>query len=131
MFHGCHLLKQWSKAQAVVATSSAEAELYAGSKCSSEALGIQQYMCDLGKKCKVEVHMDSSAALSLTQRTGLGKAKHIDVQHLWLQDLAREGRVTYKKVPGDQNPSDLMTKGLSHERICLLMRLLGFEYAGC
>ena len=36
VYHGCHLLKTWAKQQCVVATSSAEAELYASSKASSE-----------------------------------------------------------------------------------------------
>ena len=45
---GSHLIRSWAKQQAVVATSSAEAELYAGSKCGSEAIGMQTLLSDLG-----------------------------------------------------------------------------------
>ena len=87
LFHGNHLIKSWAKQKVVVATSSAEAELYACSKACSEALGAQTLLRDLGKEVTVSVHMDSSSALSMAQRAGLGKAKHIDVQHLWMQEL--------------------------------------------
>ena len=130
LFHGKHLLKCWSKQQAVIATSSAEAELYACSRACSEALGAQTLLYDLGKQCSVTVHMDSSSALSMAQRSGLGKAKHIAVQHLWMQELVKAKRLKLTKVPGDSNPSDLMTKALGSERIGYLMRLLGYDTAG-
>lgn len=36
---GCHLIKSWSKTQAVLAKSSAESELYGVVKCACEGLG--------------------------------------------------------------------------------------------
>ena len=55
LFRGRHLLKTWSKQQVVVATSSAEAELYAASKASSEALGVRTLLADLGVAENVHV----------------------------------------------------------------------------
>ena len=128
IFNGSHLIKTISKQQAVVALSSAEAELYAACKVTTEGLGVQSYLRDLGRRRTAKVHTDSSAALALTDKRGLGKAKHIDVQHLWLQDAVRDGRVTCYKVAGHLNPADLMTKGLDGERISFLMGLCGFTY---
>ena len=130
LYHGQHLLKCWSKQQAVIATSSAEAELYACGRACSEALGAQTLLNDLGKQCGVTVHLDSSSALSMAQRAGLGKAKHIQVQHLWMQELIKAKRLKLAKVPGDINPADLMTKALGGERIGFLMKLLGYDLAG-
>ena len=31
----------------------------------------------------IRLHIDSTAALSIISKTGLGKAKHVDIQHLW------------------------------------------------
>ena len=87
-------------------------------------------MDDLGKQCGVVVHMDSSSALSMAQRTGLGKAEHISVQHLWMQELVKAKRLKLTKVPGDVNPADLLTKALGGERIGFLMGLLGYETVG-
>ena len=65
---------------------------------------------DLGLTKGVTLHMDSSAALSLVQRTGLNRAKHIEIQHLWIQHATNEGRVRPVKIWGAVNPADLMTK---------------------
>ena len=77
LFRGSQFLNTWCKVQTSLATSSAEAELYALCKTSSEALGAQSLMADLGQVTDVHVHIDSSAALSLVSKVGLGKAKHM------------------------------------------------------
>ena len=128
LFNGSHLIKTFSKQQSVVALSSAEAELYALRKTTTEAIGIQSYLSYLGRKRELRIHVDSSAALALTDKRGLGKAKHICVQHLWVQDISRSKRAVFVKVPGQSNPADLMTKGLDSSRIDFLMKLCGFHY---
>jgi hypothetical protein len=85
VFHGDHVVKTWAKSQHVVALSSAEAELYAGTRGATECIGVQSMMKDLGEERAVRMSMDSSAALALNLREGLGKAKHIDIQELWMQ----------------------------------------------
>ncbi len=46
--------------------------------------------------------------MALVHRKGLGKAKHIDLQYLWVQNELARGRSAIKKVPADTNPADLM-----------------------
>ena len=130
VFKGFQLIKSWAKMQIVVATSSAEAELYALGRVASESLGAQSLLRDLGSATTVSTYIDSSAALSLTQRTGLGKAKHIEVQHLWVQGAIKDGRLTCRKWPGEENPADIGTKALNPERIRYLMGLLGYRLDG-
>ena len=84
ILHGKHLIKVWTKQQSIVATSTAEAELYAGNRAATESMGVQAFAKDLGGVVPVRLHIDSSAALSIVSRTGLGKAKHIEIQYLWL-----------------------------------------------
>ena len=55
---------------------------------------------------------DSSAAKSFVSRRGLGKMRHLEIRDLWLQKEVRDGLVEVSKIPGDQNPADLMTKVL-------------------
>ena len=103
-------MKSWSKMQSVFAKSSGEAEYYSLGKGVAEAMGIRSMAADLGWDVSLIVWLDSSAAKSMASRTGLGKTRHMDVQYLWLQDVSRLPWVTLKKIPGDVNPSDILTK---------------------
>eukprot|EP00973_Karenia_brevis_P092521 12412822-Karenia_brevis.AAC.1 len=55
---------------------------------------------------------DSSAAKSFVCRRCLGKMKHLEIRNLWLQKGVYHGKRVVEKVPGDENPADLMTKVL-------------------
>ena len=127
MFGG-HVLKTWTKKQQVIATSSCESELYALTRAASEALGAQTLLADLGVAVGITVHIDSSAALSLAHREGLGRAKHISIQDLWIQQTVRDKRLTLAKISSTLNVADLGTKGLSKDRIDYLMRLLNHRF---
>ena len=129
ILRGGHLLMHWSRTQQVVSLSSAEAELYGANRAAAESLGTQSFATDLGRCVRVRLHIDSSAALSLISRIGLGKAKHIEIQHLWLQEAVKKGRVSVQKVPTDINPADIGTKHLHAERISMLMGLMNCFYA--
>ena len=48
---------------------------------------------------RFRLHIDSSTALSITSRTGLGKAKHIEIQYLWLQEAVRNNKLMVEKIP--------------------------------
>ena len=56
--------------------------------------------------------MDSTAAIGICGRDGLGKLRHIDTQCLWTQQWLRDKTVELRKVRGDSNPADIFTKHL-------------------
>ena len=112
---GNHFIKSWAKGQAIVALSSAEAELYAIVKATVEALGVKSALEDWNVSIPVEVLADASAALAIVERRGLGKIRHLDTRHLWIQYACARRDVKYRKVAGTVNPADLMTKTLSSE----------------
>ena len=62
------------------------------------------------------------------QSQGLGKAKHVDMQNLWIQEASKSGRFATKKVDTSVNPADLMTKPIPKARIEQLMSLMGYEF---
>ena len=100
ILHGKHLIKSWKKRQSIVATSTAEAELCAGHRAATESMRVQACAKDLGRVVPIRLHIDSSgAALSITSRTGLGKAKHIEMQYLWLQEVVRNNKLMVEKIP--------------------------------
>ena len=107
---GAHLIKFWSKTQGLVALSSAEAELYGCVKATAEAIGLTSLFRDLGSEIKASVMTDASATLSMIKKKGLGKARHIQTNYLWIQDVNSRNELGFSKVPGADNCSDVLTK---------------------
>ena len=112
MFLGEHAIKSWSSNQFIIALSSAEAELYAFLKGASQSLGLQSMAHDFGDSPSIGLYSDASAAIAISQRTGLGKLRHIQTQFLWLQERVAHKEVALSKVQGTANPADMLTKPL-------------------
>ena len=127
---GSHVLKTDSRQQKTVALSSAEAELHAMVAASAEALGIVALMKDMGVDAIGEVYADSSAALGIAQRQGMGKVRHIRTQALWVQEVRATGRLSYKKVLGTRNPSDILTKHVASTLLEQHLLTVGAEFRG-
>ena len=119
-----HCLKVWPKKQQVVSLSSAESELYAAVKTASEGLRNQSITKDMGISCRLNLHLDASATMCLVNRGGLGKAKHVDMQNLWIQEASTAGRFVTKKVGTNVNPADL----LANPKVEQLMSIMGCEF---
>ena len=112
------MVKVWSKTQHAIALSSAEAELYAAVLGAIEGLGLKSILNDMGIEApNMMLGCDASAAISIISREGLGRTKHVDTQFLWVQEAVRDGRFSVKKIGTNDNPADLMTKGLRGEKI--------------
>ena len=116
IMRGGHCLKVWTKKQQVVSLSSAESELYAAVNTASEGLGIQSVARDLGILFGLNLYLNASATMCLVNRRGLGKAKHVDMQNLWIQEASKASGFIKKKVGTSVNPADLMTKPLPKTR---------------
>ena len=126
---GRHTLKTWSSTQPSVTLSSGEAEFYGVVKASGAALGHQSLLRDLDHDLPVRVWTDSSAALGICSRSGLGKLRHLETHTLWVQEKVRAKAFQLRKVRGDVNPADLFTKHLpSREKVHALTELFGCEF---
>ena len=77
---------------------------------ASKALGLQAVAKDLGLSFSVKVLTDSTAAIGICRRRGLGKIRHLAVADLWVQDRVRAGDFVLEKVLGSLNPADILTK---------------------
>ena len=129
VFLGRHPVKHWSSTQTSIALSSAEAEFGGVIRGAGQGLGYQSMLNDLGIDVPLRVWTDSSAAIGICQRQGLGKVRHLDTQTLWIQQAVRTGKVDLRKVAGDKNPADLLTKhSLTEERLEMLVRIYGCRY---
>ena len=82
---GDHCIKVWAKTQAVIAKSSAESELYGVARGACEGLGMRTLCADIGSDVGIRLELDATVAKGILGRQGLAKARHIDVNCLWLQ----------------------------------------------
>ena len=122
---GMHHIKSWCVTQKRVTLSSAEAELGTLVETTSEAIfGIIQMAEGLGSEISGEVFVDSNAALTVVNRKGCGKLRHVRVGQLWVQQLTDDDEVIFRKVLGDENPAGLSTKYLTRLRMDKLLQLI-------
>ena len=126
---GSHVIKTWSSTQPSITLSSGEAEFYGVVKACGVGLGIRSLLRDLGRDSHVRVWTDSSAAIGVCSRQGLGKLRHLDTHTLWVQQAVRRKDIELRKVDGTSNPADLFTKHLpSRDKLLQLVELFGCDF---
>ena len=91
-------------------------------------LGFQSMARDLGVEVSLRIHSDSSAAIGISRRRGLGKIRHLAVGDLWVQERLRNGDVEVLKVLGSENPADLLTKFVEHPIIDKMVSKLNLSF---
>jgi hypothetical protein len=107
---GGSILRSWSNRQSTIALSSGEAEFHSASKAAAELMAVSSMMNDLGWPVERRLFVDASAAQAMSNRQGIGKLRHLEVKFLWLQDLAKAGVLAVRKISGQRNPADVLTK---------------------
>ena len=126
-----HSIKTWSSTQTSVALSSGEAEFAGVVRGAGIGLGYCSLLADLGVSLPMRLWTDSSAAIGICSRQGLGKLRHLDTHTLWVQQAVRCRRFQLRKIPGESNPADLLTKhSQTRDRLNKLVRLQGCVYTG-
>eukprot|EP00969_Alexandrium_andersonii_P356454 15446582-Alexandrium_andersonii.AAC.1 len=68
-------------------------------------MGIASIALDLGFSAGLRVYADSSAAIGICRRTGIGRER------------VRAGDVELIKWPGTDNPADMLTKAVNGDTI--------------
>lgn len=77
---------QWSKTQAIAASSSGETELNRALQDVSEMLGANYALCELSMEAqKVIRRVDASACMGMLLRTGAGKETRLSTTQVWVQ----------------------------------------------
>ena len=108
--------------------SSAEAELYGIIRGAVNGTGLLSIARDLGETLRLEVLTDSSAAVGVCRRKGIGKVRHLNTNLLWIQDKVRDGSLILRKVLGTENSADLLTKHLTNAVMVDHLSRLGLSF---
>ncbi|CAI7780135.1 unnamed protein product [Closterium sp. NIES-53] len=121
-----------SKRQAVVATSSCEAEYYSLGAAVHEALWLQSLLTALGlpPTGSTRISCDNNSAIILAKDDGVfhPKAKHIDIKHHFIRDHVANHSVTLLYVPTQDNLADIDTKPLPRDPFLRIRGLLGLTH---
>ena len=97
--------------------------------CSEAAalLMIQHMLRVFEVNVIAKLKTDSSSAKLISQRTGLGKLKHLEIKMLWLQDQVKRKALIVQKESTETNIGDLGTKPLLKERFDRLCDMIGIR----
>jgi ribonuclease HI len=124
---GTAVIATYSRTQTTIALSSAEAELTSMTSGVCDLIHLRNLLGELGygsKSCTV--YSDSQAALDALRRGGVGRIKHVSIRVLFLSSLVKNGTIAIRKVPGEKNVSDLLTKHVTQAVLKVLIPLLPF-----
>lgn len=92
-----------------------------------EGIGLRGMLGDWREKVKVVVCCDSGAAVSIVNRRGVGRVRHLDVGMMWIQEMREEGEVMVQKISGKGNVADQLTKYLGNKEVERGLQMLGME----
>ena len=124
----CFTVRHWSVTQATVTLSSTESEAKAITKGCIEALYVKHLLGhQTARPFEIEVWTDSSSAKAVMQRLGpLRRAKHLEVQTMWVQQLNKIGLISLNKLGTLENVTDLLTKHVPRAVLDNLTGMMGY-----
>ena len=124
---GTHLTRHRSKAHSAVTVSSVEAELGGITHGASTPMGWRSVASDLGFTWSITLQTDSTAAVGICRRRGLGKIRHLAAADLWVQDRLRCKDFRLVKVLGADNVAGILTKHVNRAVLCKHMQNMGLK----
>ena len=113
-----NLMESYVRGQKSIAVSSGESEYVCMVGGCSERLFLKHcWKFMVGEECVLVCRSESSAARFLGGRLGIGRARHIEANLLWLQQKVAEKALTITPIPTELNPADIGTKYMSKVRL--------------
>ena len=82
---------------------------YALTKAACQTIGLISMASNFAEKVTATIRTDSTAAMGIVHRQGVGRTRHIDVQYLWLQERVNNNMLGMGKVETKLTLADLMT----------------------
>ena len=124
---GGFLITCFSRSQTALGLSSPEAEYYGICSAGSELIYVMGVIRFFGFEVDGLILSDSSGALSLSQRQGVGTQRHIEARYLWIQEHVQRGTFKVGKIAGSLNKADVGTKHVAREDLLRHIRALGLR----
>jgi hypothetical protein len=118
-----------SKLQKFVSLSTTEAEYVAATEASKEMIWSQRFMEELGKKEENNrLYYDSESAIHLAKKSTFHlKTKHIQLRYHFIRSILEDGHLKLEKIHTSKNPADMLTKGVTREKLSSLSVSVGLQ----
>ena len=118
-----------SQLQKIVALSTTEAEYVAVTEASKEMVWLQSFLEELGKKQEDNVlYCDSQSAIHLAKNPSFhSRTKHIQLRYHFIRSLLEDGILKLEKISGAQNPTDMLTKTVTIDKLKLCSASVGLK----
>ena len=125
MVGGCRLHSH-SRTTGQHALSSGESEIRSMSEVLKEAKLMQYNLefCGMGLLPIVR-YTDEDVARAFCHKRDVGRMKHLDVRHCWLQEELEKGNFKVKRVDRKFNASDMLTHSPSAEELRKFLPMIG------
>ena len=113
--------------QKIVTLSTTEAEYVAVTEASKEMIWLTGCLDELGLKRVNEVlYCDSQSVIHLAKNPVYHvRMKHIDVKYHFIRSLIEDGKLHLIKILGSQNPTDMLMKTVTIEKLELCATSVG------
>ena len=104
-----------------------EAEYVAATKAGNEMIWLHDFLDELGKKQEIGIlHSDSHSVVFLAKNSAFhSKSKHIQTKYHFICYLVEDNLVTLEKIYGSKNQADMLTKGVTIEKLKLCTASIG------
>lgn len=118
-----------SNRQAMVATSTTEAEIVAANEASKEIIWLSRLFRGIVKMGTIPVLMvDNAAAVRLANNPEFHRrTKHIAIKHFFIREKVSEGELAIEQISTEKQLADVMTKPLPRTRLVILSKELGLN----
>ena len=116
-----------SQRQAIVATSTTEAEVVAASEAAKEVIWLRRLFSEIVNLESVPVlQVDNRAAVKLAHNPeNHRRTKHIAVKHFFVREKVLDGEIKVEQVSTENQVADIMTKPMTKFRLLTLCKKMG------
>jgi len=117
-----------SKLQSIVVLSSTEVEYVAAVDAGKEMHWMSDILQDFGYAVDgpSPFFLDNQSSIDVSRNPEHhGRMKHLDLHTFWLRQAVEEGTIAPFHVPTGEMPADLLTKGLSREKVGKFRAMMG------
>lgn len=118
-----------SQRQAMVATSTTEAEIVAANEAAKEIIWLTRLFSGIVKLSGPPIlQVDNSAAVRLAQNPEFHRrTKHIAIKHFFIREKISEGKFDIQQISTEKQVADIMTKPLAKFRMKILCDQMGLS----
>ena len=120
-------ISQASNLHKIVTLSTTKTEYVAAIEAGKGMIWLHVFLDELGKKQEMGIlHKNSQSAIFLVKNSAFhSKLKHIQTKYHFIRYLVENKLVILKKICGSKNPVDMLTKGVTIEKLKLCVASIG------